>query len=357
MTIRKACVEGIRQTNRSFPMVLLLFGLNFLLAGIVAMLFRSVVITEFGNSLVPLKLIRDFDFTVYIDFIEKNQGKLSAVYALITWFVALSNLFGVFFDGGIIVSVQADSERFRFQTFCASCGEFFGRFLRLFFIAVPAMLISGLVMLTLSGIVFSAVAGTGETEIQLLRGFSAAIVVFSLPMSILILASDYARVITVAEHEQRMFRAFWLGLRFVFRKLINVYILFLLWFILSILLLACWAVLTTQIVVDSGLLVLGIFLIQQIIAIGRSWIRVASIGSQVALYVPDLWSRKEYHLYRKRQFIKKMNLNRNPASVELDQKLFPYDAKAKVKPLRTRKRVISTQIKKTVKNTSKRVKK
>ena len=218
-------------------MVLLLFGVNFLLAGIVAMLFRSVVITAFGNSLAPMKLIRDFDFTVYIDFVAKNQGKLSAVYALITWFAVLSNLFSMFFDGGIIASVQPDMERFSFQSFYASCGEYFGRFLRLFFIVVPVMLICGLVMMILSGIVFSTVTGTGETEIQMLRGFSVAVLFFALPMSILILASDYARVITVAEHEQWMFRAFWHGFQFVFKKLINVYILFLLWFILSIFLL------------------------------------------------------------------------------------------------------------------------
>ena len=139
-------------------------------------------------------------------------------------------------------------------------------------------------MIFLSGIVFSAVVGTGATEIQLLRGFAVAVVVFLLPLSILFIASDYARVITVVEHERRMFHAFWRGLQFVFRKLFSVFTIFLLSLILSILLLGCWAALTTQVVVDSGLLVLGVFLIQQVVAIGRSWVRVVTIGSQVALY-------------------------------------------------------------------------
>lgn len=285
MTIRKACIEGIRQTNRSFLLVLLLFAVNFLLAGIVAMLFQSVVSSSFENSLAPLNLVRDFDFTVYIDFVTKNHGKLRSVYALITWFIVLNNFLSAFFDGGIIASVQSGTQPFRFQSFCASCGEFFGRFIRLFIIVVPVMLLSGLVTIFLGGMVSSVVIGTGETEIQLLKGFAVEVVVFLLPLSMLILASDYARVITVVEHERRMFRAFWHGVQFVFRKLFNVFFLFLLWFILSMLLLGCWVALTTQVVVDSGLMVLGIFLVQQIIAIGRSWVRVVSTGCEVALYV------------------------------------------------------------------------
>ncbi|MCX6121278.1 MAG: hypothetical protein NTX44_06625 [Ignavibacteriales bacterium] len=358
MTIQKACVEGIRQTNRSFLVVLLLFGVNFLFAGIIAMLFRSVVSTTFGNSLAPLKLVHDFDFTVYIDFITKNQGKLSAVYALITWFVVLNNFLSMFFDGGIIASVQSDTERFRFQSFCASCGEYFGRFMRLFCIVVPVMLVSGFVMIFLSGFVSSALVGSGETEIQLLRGFVIAAVIFLLPMSILFLASDYARVITVVENERRMLRAFWHGLRFVLRNLFKVFTLFLLYFIFSLLFLGCWAALSTQVVVDSGLLVLGVFLIQQIIAIGRSWVRVAAISSQVALYagsrpvvqvelpfVPEIPIEKE----KEPQQI--------PAPAEVIEEETTRVMKTRPKRPVSKRRIVPKRTKQTIKRTMKRSKK
>jgi hypothetical protein len=358
MTIRKAYVEGIRKTNRSFLMVVVLFGVNFLLAGIVAMVFRSVVATSFGNSLAPLKLVRDFDFTVYMDFITKNQGKLSAVYALIIWFIGLSNLLSVFFDGGIIASVQGDGERFRFQSFCASCGEFFGQFLRLFIIVVIVILISGSVMIFLSGIVFSAVVGSGATEIQLLRGFAVAFVVFLLPLSILFLASDYARVITVVEHERRMFHAFWRGLQFIFRKLFSVFTIFLLSLILSILLLGCWAALTTQVTVDSGLLVLGVFVIQQIIAVGRSWVRVVTIGSQVALYAGSRPAvQEELPSIPEIPIDKGIEPQQILAPVEVEGKETPRVVKTRVKPQRTKKREVSLRTKRTVKRSPKRVKK
>jgi hypothetical protein len=310
MTIRKACVEGMRQAQRSFLVVLILFGVNFVLAGIIAILFRSVVSAAFGNSLAPLKLLHDFDFTVYIDYILKNQGKLSAVYALITWFIVMNNFLSIFFDGGIIASVQSESGRFRFPSFCASCGEYFGRFLRLFCISAPVILISGFVLITLSGFVSSAIVGSGETEIQLIREFVIAAVLFLLPLSVLFLASDYARVLAVAEHEQRMVRAFWHGLQFVFSNLFQVYMLFLFYFILSLLFLGSWAAMTTHVTVDSGLLVLGVFMIQQIIVLGRSWVRVAAIGSQVALYDE---SRPVVHdLFRRYQLKRKRNLNKYP---------------------------------------------
>jgi hypothetical protein len=357
MTIRKAFIEGIRQTNRSLVVVLLLFGMNFLFAGIVAMLFRSVVITSFGNSLAPLKLVQDFDFTVYIDFATKNQDKLYAVYALIIWFVVMSNILSVFFSGGIITSVQSDAERFRFQSFCASCGEYFGRFLRLFIIVVPIMLVSGFVMIFLSGFIASAVLGTGETEIQLLRGLAVGAVVFLFPMSILFLASEYARVITVVENEHRMFRAFMYGFRFVFKKIFKVFTLFLLCFILSILLLGCWATLTTQVVVDSGLLVLEVFLIQQIIAVGRSWVRVITIGSQVALYAgsqpvvqEELQSVPEIPIEKEKE------PQQIPAPVKVKEEDV-HVVKTRVKPHVSKKRVAPKRIKQTIKRIPKRAKK
>jgi hypothetical protein len=358
MTIRKAFIEGIRKASHSSLVVLLLFGVNFLLAGIVAMLFRSVVAASLGNSLAPLKLVQDFDFTVYIDFATRNQGnKLSPVYALITWFVVLSNFLSVFFAGGIISSVLSDTERFRFQSFSSSCGEYFGRFLRLFLIVVPVMLVAGFVMIFLSGIVSSAVVGKGETEIQLLRGFAVAAVVFLLPMSLLFLASEYARVITVVENEHRMFRAFWHGLRFVFRKLFKVFVLFLLCFILSILLLGCWAALSTQVVVDSGLLVLGVFLIQQIISIGRSWVRVATIGIQVAMYTGSQpVVQKEPPSVPEIPVDKEKASQPIPTSVEVKGEEPARVMKTRIKPRVSKKRVASKPTKQKVKRTPKRAK-
>jgi hypothetical protein len=348
MTIRKAFRDGIRQTNRSFLAVLLLYGVNFLFAGIAAMIFQSVLSTTFGNSIAPIKFVQDFDFTVYIDFTTKNPGKLSPVYALIPWFIIVNNLFSVFFDGGVIASVQSKTERFRFQSFCASCGEFAGRFLRLFIIVVPAMLITGFVMILLSGFVSSAVVGSGETEIQLLRGVAVAVVIFLLPLSILFLAADYARVITVVENERRMFRAFWHGIQFVMRKLFKAYTLFILCLFLSLLLLGCWAAVSTQVAVHSGFMVLGIFLIQQIIAAGRSWVRVVSIGSQVALYnSSQSVAQAELPFVPEKVIDKEMMPQQIPASAEANEEVTARVLKTRVKPRVAKKRIDSKRTKRT----------
>ena len=359
MTIRAVLVEGIRRTDRSMIVVLVLFGVNFLLAGIGAMVFQSVISSSFDHSLAPMNFIRDFDFTVYSDFLTKNQGKLHPVYGMMMWFVVLSNFISVFLDGGIIASVLPDAEPFRVPSFCASCGEFFGRFLRLFVMVILAWLILGAVMMVLCMLVFSAVIGSGETEIQLLEGLVTAAALFLLPMSMILLASDYARVITVADGERRMFRAFWHGFLFVIKKIHKVFIIFLFWFLLFLILLGCWIALTTQIVVDSGFMVLGIFIIQQLVTIGRSWVRVASIGCEVLLYLGTKSVVQELQPSIQEMPIVKEEVLPPPLMIpeEVIEKKPAQAAKKRARPFRSRRRTKLNRTKRTMKRPSSRTKK
>jgi hypothetical protein len=285
MTIRKALWEGIRQTNRSLYAVLIVYAANLILAVLSAVLLRSTLISAFGASLAPAKLVHDFDFTVYTDFLTRNPGRLSLIFGFILWLIILNNLLTAFLDGGVITVLRRNAERLNLQSFFAACGEFLGRFVRLLLIVVFVLFVLAIVLALVAGLAFLAAVGSGENEIQIYRAVGVAIIAFLLPFSVLILAVDYAKVITVARDERRMFRAFLHGLRFAFSQLPKVYGLFLLCLIPAVILLIGWAELSTQIVADSGLLVLGIFLIQQIVALARAWVRVASIGGQVSLFV------------------------------------------------------------------------
>lgn len=358
MTIRKAIGEGIRQTNRSFSAVLILYGINFILAGLAALLFRSTVISSFGNSLTPEKLVQDFDYTVYIDFLIKNPGKLSIVFGFITWLVVLNNLVSAFLDGGVIAVVSANAERFNFKSFFASCGEFLGRFLRLFFIVVLILILSVIVLALVAGYIYSLAMGDGETEIQILRAAVTVVVVFLVPVSMFILAADYARVITVARNERQMFRAFWHGVRFVFQQFLKTYGLFILYLIPVIILLICWAAVSTQITADSGLLVLGVFLLQQIIVLGRIWMRVVTIGSQVSFYagsqpVPI----KEPSLEPVAQAALQQKVEPVPVPVETREEKYGREVKKRKKQVISRKRVRAKVVKKAVRRSPRRAKK
>ncbi len=283
-SLRKALVEGIRQTNRSLAVVWILFGVNFLLALIPALLFRSGIIAGFGSSLAPEQLISRFDFTVYMDLMYKNSGSLSGAFALITWFVIVNNLLSTFLDGGIIGTLGETSERFTFPSFFSLCGRFAGRFIRLFLVLILAIVAVGMVAMMVSGAVYSLVAGEGETEIEILRAAASAITVFILPMSMLALSADYARVITVAVDQRSMFKAFWLGVRFTFTHLIKTYGLYLILMIPALVLLLSWILISIGLNTSTIWAVLGVFLLQQVVVMARLWVKVVSVGSQVAFY-------------------------------------------------------------------------
>lgn len=358
MTIRKAIGEGIRQTNRSLSAVMILFGINFILAGLAALLFRSTVNSAFGSSLAPEKLVQDFDYTVYIDFMIKNPEKLSLVFGFIIWLVVLSNLISAFFDGGVIAAVSANAGRFNLKSFFASCGEFLGRFLRLFFIIVLILFISVIVLALLAGFIYSLVIGDGENEIQILRAAVAAVATFILPLSVFIIATDYARVITVTRNEHRMFRAFWHGLRFVFRQFLGTYGLSLLCLIPVLFLLICWAGVSTQITADSGLLVFGIFLLQQIIVLGRVWVRVMAIGSQVSFYAGSQpVTIQEPSLEPVAQAVLQQEAEPVPVLVSTEEEKYKGEARKKKRPRVMPKRVRVKRAKKVVRRSTRRTKK
>ena len=206
------------------------------------------------------------------------------MFGVVAWMMVINNFLFLFFKGGIIASVQSDNEKVTLPAFFEGCGKYLGRFFRLFFIAAMVALALFFILGMAAGFLYPLMLGDGETELQILQAAGAVAALFVMFFSILFLIADYAQVLTVAGDERKMIRTFWAGVRFMFRRFFSAYGLFLLFTVGSILIAVVPVFAGVHENAESGIALMGIFLLQQIFMMLGAWWRVAAVGGQVELY-------------------------------------------------------------------------
>ena len=285
MKLLHAFLAGIRKAVHAWPVTVITFIVHLMMAGIAALLFKSSLSNAFGNSLAPDQFLHGFNYSYVIDLLKKNPGLLQTVFGVVAWMMVINNFLFLFFKGGIIAAVQPNNEKVTLPAFFKGCGQYLGRFFRLFFMVALAALGLVFILGMVAGFLYQLLQGDGETELQILRASGGVVALFMLSLSILLLIADYAQVLTVAGNERKMIRAFWIAVKFVFRKFFSAYGLFLLFTSGSILIIVVLVFAGAHENAESGFPLMGVFLVQQIIIMIRAWWRVAAVGGQVELYV------------------------------------------------------------------------
>ena len=135
MNVSKALGLGFQQSKKSFQMILLLYGINLLIALPLAMAFRSALIRSFDNSLAVEMMLKDFDATVYSDFMKYHGKFISTLLLQIPWLIVLYMINNMLTAGGVISYVNAP-QPFSLSAFFEKCGKFFYRLLKLLTILV-----------------------------------------------------------------------------------------------------------------------------------------------------------------------------------------------------------------------------
>jgi len=284
MSILNAFSNGFRRSGSEIKMALVIYVLNLLLAIPLALAFRSALAAGFGMSLAPEQLMQGLDFTVFQDFMRANGERLLTVINQMLSFLILSMLLQTFLAGGILSVLQDHERKFAASSFFKGCGMYFFRFFRLFLIVGVILL---LVSLILGVILAAVVAAMGETSTSEVPDFwirIAAIVLFLVPIILILMATDYAKIHIVLHDERSAFRACGKGFGFVFRKFFAAFGLELLLLLVPILLMVLYVLVDLAIGMTSGLTILLMFFIQQLVMAGRAWIKIFFYASEMALY-------------------------------------------------------------------------
>ena len=280
----RAFTQGMRQGLKAPGLLLTLYLFNLAAALPVALVFRNILKSGFGNSMAIERFIEGFDYAVYQDFLTQAGPAMGAFGSLVFW-VLLGYVFvSTLIAGGVLTIVGGESEKFSLGTFFAGCGRYIGRFFRLFLIFAALLSVTMLVVGAILAAIFSAATQNATSEVTLVVW---GLIVGSIAVTVLgllIVALDFAKIATVRLDLRSMLKATGQSLAFIIRRLFSVVVAVILVLVTLAIgtVLYFWA--ASAIGMDSLWALAVVFVIQQLYVIFRIYLRVALYGSEWALH-------------------------------------------------------------------------
>ena len=284
MKFLKALTAGVRTTNKSYQMIALLYTTNFAFAAILAWGFRSVLIKTMGDSMNLENLVKDFDYTVFTDFMFKYGGRITALISQLSWLVFFYLLISTLLGGGTIALLKNTDERFSMSSFFENCGRYFFRFVRLLLIFGVILFLIGIVSSMIFGFIYSALTSNVVSEVLPFTLAVMLLLLFLFVVMLVVMMADYAKVSTVVNDSKSMLKASWQGIKFVFRHFLSTVGLQLSIILILLVAVIIYLVLEAQIGMATPLTILVMFLIQQLSVGVKVWTRVLTYAGEIELY-------------------------------------------------------------------------
>ena len=284
MKTLNALTAGFRSTNKSFRMIALLYVVNFLIAAIVAWGFQSVLASTIGASMSLERLVKDFDYTVFSDFMFKDGAGIDALLSQLAWLLVFYFLVNTLLGGGTIAGLLEIDEPFSMRMFFENCGYYFFRFVRLLLIFAVIGGLVGVIFAGILGMIYGAVTAGAVSEVW---PFSLGIIFFFLFLFVVMLVvmmADYAKVATVTEDARSMLKTAWTSIKFVFRHFLSTTVLQLGIVAILVLSVILYLLLEGKIGMATPFTILLMFLVQQASVGFKVYTRVLTFGGELALF-------------------------------------------------------------------------
>jgi len=290
MKLLNVYTEGFKKTFGSLKIVTIIYGITLLIGIIFSSSFNSIMTDNFSSRNMLYMLFRDFDFTVYSDFMNNYGDIINSFTSIMIWFGMFYFFFSVFFAGGILKFFEGSTIKSKTQNFFAGSSKFFFRFLRLgIYVLLIQLIIFGIIALIFSAIFNNASKNSAEPALfTILMIWLAIHIIFFIFLSIV---SDYAKIILVKEDSKKVWRALWGSFKFTLKKLYLTYPLYIILSIVPAVLFILYFWLDSAIGMHSGLTILLMFLIQQIFIWVRLFAKVWILGSQYEFFNNHLAER------------------------------------------------------------------
>lgn len=287
MSIFIAIGKGIGTSFRKSRLLVYLWIVNCVFALITAAPILFLLRKELGHSLMGNK-VQALDILWLGEVFYKYQDILPVLggWLLVPLF-SYFFLF-IFLNGGIIGRLVAKDERTTLQTFLGDSGKYFWRFFRAFLFSLLAyFLLLGLFLQIVSAL-FNPFIERAQTEWTGIIFSNIHFLILLLILSLIHMFFDFVRIIIVAEDESKVVRALGRAFRFIRKRFLRVWLLYLLVFVIFIL----GTILTFMIkgvLPESGLSALAIgFLWAQVFVLFRLWTKMLFFAAEHHYYSENI---------------------------------------------------------------------
>ena len=284
MSIIQAFSSGLRRATAEPKMVLVLYVVNLLIALPLTMAFRAVLQAGFGSSMAPATLVGSLDFTTWQDFMAAHRDELSAVFRQISWVVIISMIVNTFLAGGILAVLKDSGGRFTASAFFGGCGVYLGRFLRLFVLFLIVLLVVVLVFGLIVAILTDALTTNASSEVTEFWVRIAMGVIFLIPVMIVMMIADYAKISVVLNEERSMLKSAWKATKFVAVHFFQTFGLELMMFLVAVLLFAVYLFIDLSVGMSSDMTIVLMVIVQQIFVASKGWTKILFFEGELTLY-------------------------------------------------------------------------
>ncbi|HEX7571559.1 MAG TPA: hypothetical protein VF514_00595 [Bacteroidota bacterium] len=271
---------AFRETYRNVPLVTTLYGMNLLFASVIAMAFRGFVASP-ANAGALGPLLKDFDMTLFYDFLRTRGEAIGALWQVVLFMTLLSVALNAVSSGGVLAALGSGAP-FSLRAFFAGCGTFAFRFLRLLVLTGIITGLAGMALIAGAGPVLGALSRNNTSEIPLIEGTAAAALALIVLLILVVMASDYARVLTVRSDSRSMVRTLGWSFAFLGRNAWGAIALHVMVASLTVCLFALYLLLSGLLEMNSGPKVILVFIVQQAFVWCRSFLRVMLFSCELA---------------------------------------------------------------------------
>lgn len=224
-----------------------------------------------------------FDLGVLVDLVEMRPGLLGGLMLSALGVACLGLLLGAAATGGALEVLMSRDERPFAHRFGRGAGRFFGRFVRAgLLVGVVTAVVAGLLAAPLLALSARLRRESGS-ELATNAAWAAAVLLGGLVVLLALLALDAARVRIVREDARRVLPLLRSGFAVVLGHPVK-------WLgtwgvnaVLGALALGLYVAFRNAVPAGTGPLVLLMLVVQQAFVLVRSWLRVALLGSEIAL--------------------------------------------------------------------------
>lgn len=254
------------------------------MALILAIPFSSTIENEAGNSMAFSTLLKDFDYTVYQDFMNHSAKAIQPYISTVIWLGIFYLLFTIFFEGGILTVLKRKEDKFTLRFFWEASAKYFGRFLRLAIYMIIIQAIVAVILFLILSLILSSVYKSAPNESYIFYTVLAGVIIYLLIFIFLLVVTDYSKVMIVGNDEYRPFRTIIRSFAFSFKHFLSTYFLYLLLLVVPIFLFLIYFKIESAIGMTSGFGILIVFIIQQLLVWSRVFTKIWILGSELTLY-------------------------------------------------------------------------
>ncbi|MCF6240015.1 MAG: hypothetical protein L3J74_01570 [Bacteroidales bacterium] len=285
MNIAKAYTKGFIQTAKYPRMWFILYFANLLMALLLALPIFSVLKSNFGHSDFFQQLLAGYDATVFNEFFYYYGDALSAITGGIKWLLLAYFLLSVFLTGGIIRTLNDD--RFSTSSFFGGGAYSFFRYLGLSILVALIQIFFLLVIAASVGGYIGSHFSNFQSELTAYYIGIAAAVIYLFIFLIFSMVSDYGKFYLELNDSHNIFKAFWDGIKYVFKHFVKTLSLYLILLFLPAVVMYVYLYFEKDYKMATSIGILIVFLMQQAFIFLRVFLRTWILASELKIYDDD----------------------------------------------------------------------